>query len=122
MAACSIVENNFFPGHSLKTESGVNMAGCAFLCFGLTECKFWTYNPKYVNFFCFFNYLFYRLSKCWLQNSDQGEIPTEGSTEGSGDGVRKGAECLGELEGCIEGSSEESTEDFTEGAMEGRVR
>ena len=61
MAACSIVENNIFPGHSLKTETGVNMAGCAFLCFGLTECKFWTYNPKYVIFFasltiCFIDY------------------------------------------------------------------
>ena len=113
------MENNIFPGHSLKTESGVNMAGCAFLCFGLPECKFWTYNPKYVEIFGFFNFMFYRLSKCWLKTSDQANSTTEGSTEGSGYGVEKSAECLGELEGCIEGSSEDSSEDFTEGAMKG---
>ena len=66
--------------------------------------------------FGFFNFMFYRLSKCWLKTSDQANSTTEGSTEGSGDGVEKSAECLGELEGCIEGSSEDSSEDFTEGS------
>ena len=47
-SACSIEENANHPGKRLHTGEWtvVDMAGCASLCFGFHDCKFWTYNPK----------------------------------------------------------------------------
>jgi len=70
--ACSIEENTKYSGHNLYTTKGIkvgNMAGCAYLCFDDSKCKFWTYNP--------------RVSKCWMKTSDQGRSPsTTGSISG----------------------------------------